>query len=76
MEPTMASRQKPQADPVQPVKDDESDHRDKSPHEHPRSRKPRADTPLRDERSGSEGNLQPGDSDDEDARSRRRDIGP
>jgi hypothetical protein len=31
---------------------------------------------LRDERSGSEGNLQPGDSDDEDARSRRRDIGP
>ena len=72
----MASRQKPQADPVQTVKDDEADHRDKSPHEHPRSRKPSADEPLREQRSGTEGSLQPGGSDDEDTRSRRRDIGP
>ncbi|WP_124542420.1 hypothetical protein [Piscinibacter terrae] len=72
----MSSRQKPQADPSQTVKDDEAEHRDKSPHEHPRSRKPSADSSQRDERSGSEGNLQPGSNDDEDARSRRRDIGP
>lgn len=74
----MTHRDKPKADPVQPVKtEDEADHRDKSPSEHPRSRRPNADTRPDDVRSGSEGNLETGsNADDEDARSRRRDIGP
>lgn len=71
----MASRHKPQADPVQPVKNDEAEHRDHQAHEHPRSRKPGADAPLGEPRSGNEGNLPSGGSSDEDARSRRRDIG-
>jgi len=79
---TPKPRQRPQANPAEPVKpSDEADHGDAMPHDHPQSdrssRRPSADTRVNDGgRSGSEGNLETGTGDDEDSRSRRGDLRP
>lgn len=59
----------------------DTDHDDAQPHDHPqgdkRGRRPSADDPRVNDggKSGSEGDVEVGTS-EEDARSRRRDLGP
>jgi len=73
----MNPQDKPRADPAEPVKPDEqADHRDKTPHDHPQGDRATRRPSAEQDRSGSEGSLGIASNEDEDARSKRRDLGP
>lgn len=73
----MNPQDRPRADPAEPVKpEDQADHRDKTPHDHPQGDRATRRPSAEEDRAGSEGRLGTGSNEDEDARSKRRDLGP
>ena len=72
----MNPQDKPRVEPVEPVDPQEqADHRDKTP-EHPQRDRVTRHPSAEQDRAGSEGSLGNGSNEDEDARSKRRDLGP
>ena len=72
----MNPQDKPRADPAEPVNpEDQADHRDKTPRDHPKGNRATPRPSAEDDRAGSEGRSGNGSNEDEDSRSKRRDLG-